>query len=126
MVERGKRSERWYVWAARFWMCHVGLEFVRLGRVRVLRSREERVEVQGKKEGVEGARDLVVAEKGELTAGLEDEEQAWWRKVYINSAWFPLTMHYSMEDGFAGEALVAALGLVPGIYGIRDAWKATA
>ena len=87
---------------------------------------EEAVEGQERGEGEDGAKELVVAEKEGLEVGAEIEEQVWWRKVYINAAWLPLTMHYSMEEGFAGEAQVAALGLIPGIYGIRDAWKATA
>ena len=92
-------------------MAHVVLEFGRLARVRVLRRR------QGKVSGGEEKEDKLVAAK---------EEVAWWQDVYVNAALMPLTVHYSVEGGYVSEATVAALGLVAGTFGIRNAWRETA
>ena len=105
------KVNRWYIWSARFWMAHVVLEFGRLARVRMLRRR------QGKISGGEEKENKVVAAK---------EEVVWWRDAYVNAAWMPLTVHYSVEGGYVGEASIAALGLVAGLFGIREAWRETA
>ena len=105
------KINNWYVWSARFWMAHVVLEFGRLLRVRVLRRR------QGKVSGGEEKEDKLMVAK---------EEVAWWRDVYVNAAWMPLTVHYSVEGGYVSEATVSALGLVAGLFGIRNAWRETA
>lgn len=94
---KGERIVGWYRWSARFWAVHVLMEFVRLWRV------------------------------GQ-TADLKDEkaEAKWWRDLYVNVAWAPMTWHYSVAGGLISEASVAGLGLVAGVLGLREAWKVTA
>jgi hypothetical protein len=106
-----QKIARLYAWSSRFWAAYVLLEFGRLARVRALRkaagppSRGE--EKEGKMER-------------------EKEEAKWWRELYANAAWAPLTIHWSTEAGWASEGQVAVLGLIAGWLGLREAWKETA
>ncbi|MCJ1247380.1 hypothetical protein MMC30_004594 [Trapelia coarctata] len=133
---------RAYVWSSRFWMVHVALEFGRLGRAWALRAAEETEPVQlegaitgGTEVENEGGKETGLAvREAEAGASYEKrsldkrtaEERAWWKDIYVNAAWLPLTMHWSTEEGIASEAQVAILGMIPGILGLRDAWKVTA
>ncbi|MCJ1413384.1 hypothetical protein MMC19_007489 [Ptychographa xylographoides] len=116
---------KWYIWSARFWMAHVILEFGKLGRGLILRRQQiagdaevTGADTEGKELGIRGLEDIDIKRR--------DEEHTWWKNIYINTAWFPLTIHYSMEGGFAGEAQVALLGLFAGVVGLREIWQATA
>ena len=86
------------------------LEFVRLARIRNVRRRE------GIASGGEEKEDKIER---------VTEEAKWWRDIYINAAWMPLTVHWSTERGIAGEGTAAALGLVAGVLGLKQAWKAS-
>lgn len=138
---------RAYVCSSKFWMAHVLLEFGRLGRVWALRENNEtgssrdrsaaedavtgdtEVEKEGGKET-----GLVVSEGGAETPSNHEgalekrttEERAWWTDIYVNAAWLPLTMHWGTEEGIASEAQIAILGMIPGILGLKAAWRATA
>ncbi len=85
-------------------MLHVGLDFVRLWREARLRS------VKGKdKEGDERV-----------------WKAKWRREMVVNLAYAPLTLHWSLENGFADDFWVGLLGSVAGVAGFRDLWKTTA
>ena len=107
-----KRISTWYVWSARLWATHVCLDLVRLGREAALQKQNETLE---------GSED----EKSSKAQRVEAATK-WWRDVYANAAWMPLTIHWSLERGLVGEGTIAALGLVPGILGLKEAWKASA
>ncbi|KAL5594663.1 hypothetical protein BROUX41_001579 [Berkeleyomyces rouxiae] len=91
-------------WSTRMWAVYVGAE---LGRLLVERSR--------KKLGLDAA---------------SEEHKAWrenWNSAFLrNLAWAPLTVSWSMEQGFAGEAGVGLLASIPGIIQARQLWKDTA
>ncbi|MCJ1393536.1 hypothetical protein MMC18_006411 [Xylographa bjoerkii] len=114
-----EKVNKWYVWSSRFWMAHVVLEFGRLARQWSL-QREEGI---AKKLGTESKDDE--NDLGRLLVKNDEEQREWWKQVYVNAAWLPVTVHYGSETGIVGEAQLALLGLVAGILGIRDAWKAT-
>ncbi|MCJ1380036.1 hypothetical protein MMC17_003139 [Xylographa soralifera] len=114
-----EKVNKWYVWSSRFWMAHVILEFGRLARQWSINreeppSKDVRSERQGDK-----------VNHGQVLARREEEDRELWRQVYVNAAWFPVTVHYGSESGLVGEAQLALLGLVAGVLGIRDAWRAT-
>ncbi|MCJ1284032.1 hypothetical protein MMC26_003363 [Xylographa opegraphella] len=114
-----EKVNSWYVWSSRFWMAHVVLEFGRLARQWSINQE------------VSSSKDLGSVQQGEETnhgqilARREEEDREWWKQVYVNAAWFPVTVHYGSESGLVGEAQLAVLGLVAGVLGLRDAWRAT-
>lgn len=87
-----------FVWSSRFWMMGVGLDFVRLWRVRR----------QWREEG------------GVVT---KQKEEEWKREMLVNVCNAPLTLHWSMERGVLGDGAVAALGMVAGWTGLRQRWR---
>jgi hypothetical protein len=99
-----KQSRAW-IWSSRFWMLNVGLDFVRLWREANLRT------LKGKaKEG--SAEDYKWISK-------------WRKEMVVNAAWAPLTLHWSLEEGFAGDFWVGLLGSVAGLAGFRELWRTT-
>lgn len=108
--ERGAaRRARWWVWSSRFWAAHVGLEFMRLLYARTLKRRE-----------VEKARkDGNAIESGE-------DENIWRRNLIVNSAYAPMTLHWSFEDGLFSDVSIGICGSVAGVMGFRELWKSTA
>jgi len=111
------KVNKWYVWSSRFWMMHVILEFGRLARQRSLRRNENVGKEEANKQDNESNDNRISMKR--------EEEREWWQQVYVNAAWLPVTVHYGSETGIVGEAQLALLGLVAGVLGLRDAWRAT-
>lgn len=99
-----KQNKAW-LWSSRFWASHVFLEFLRLGRVWSIRKREMQA---GK-----GKEKQVDADTREA-----EWKKEWVRSLVVNSAWAPLTLHWSMEGGLISDAWVGAVGSVAGIVGV--------
>jgi hypothetical protein len=149
--EGARRRDGW-VWllANRVWLAQLGLEVLRLARVRQLKFREElgaeRVaggeekekekgllgdsEWQGVEEGVaestqqlmeQSTRQLVKVQSAEL-------EKRWWRELYLTVLSFPQAVHWSFSYGASpiGEAVLAGCGMVAGAIGLQDAWEEAA
>ncbi|MCJ1474894.1 hypothetical protein MMC13_003554 [Lambiella insularis] len=114
-----RKVSNWYIWSSRFWMAHVLLEFGRLGREWALRRENNRPALETSDKDDNG----VEAKRGEI--GKLEEKDGWWRQIYINAAWLPITVHYGTESGLTGEAPIAILGLIAGLPGLRDAWRDT-
>lgn len=148
--EGARRRDGW-VWllANRVWLVQLGLEVLRLARVRQLKFREElgaeRVgreekekekgllgdsEWQGVEEGVaestqqlmeQSTRQLVKVQSAEL-------EKRWWRELYLTVLSFPQAVHWSFSYGASpiGEAVFAGCGMIAGAIGLQDAWEEAA
>ena len=100
-------------------MAHVVLEFGRLARQwSINREGSARNDEGSDKQGNEINDSQVLAKR-------DEEDKEWWKQVYVNAAWFPVTVHYGSRSGLVGEAQLAMLGLVAGVLGLRDAWRAT-
>lgn len=113
--EEGKRREtRWWVWSSRFWSAHVVLEGVRL---LVLRSHENHVSHAEKEKDEE---EKLIKERSQR------EDREWWRDVVSNVAYFPMTLHWSIEEGLLSDAGVGICGMFAGGALLVDAWKDTA
>ena len=143
--EKLREREGWF-WAIshRFWLAQLGLEVLRLARVRQLRFREElgaervmeeeekeAVWVEDGKEGVaERTQELMEASTKELVKVQSAElEKRWWRQLYVTAASIPLAVHWSFEDlgrSPVSEAVFAGCGVIAGVIGLQDAWEETA
>ena len=139
-----REREGWF-WAVshRFWVAQLGLEVLRLARVRQLKFREElgaeRV-VEQKKEAVrdEAGQDGVAERTQELMEASTKQlievqsaelEKRWWRQLYVTAASIPLAVHWSFEDfskSPISEAVFAGCGMIAGIIGLQDAWEESA
>lgn len=107
----GKESQnKVWVWSSRFWMAYVGLDFARLFREYYLKKRRTSTK-----------------EKGEEATEQEEAEWAstWRRELVVNSAWAPLTLHWSLETGLVNDFWVGVFGSVAGVVGISNLWKNT-
>ncbi|KAH6661236.1 hypothetical protein BKA67DRAFT_550563 [Truncatella angustata] len=103
-----------YRWSARFWGVFVGLKLTELFADRYKRGQVPKRRRMGDK----------------TVAVFEKEEREWneeWRKlVSRNMAWFPLTIHWSLEQGLFSELSIGAIASIPGVIQIRDLWNRTA
>ena len=124
----GKQA-RWWLWSARFWAGCVALEGVRLARVWQLD-----VEARKKKEKsremkrVEGAGVDGRDEKKGDEAGVEEavvDGARWWKDALVNTAYAPMTVHYSLPGGLVGEEYIAMLGMVAGGLSFKSLWEQT-
>jgi len=117
-------------------MAHVALELTRLGfEWRQLKGEEYGRKNKGVRNEQKAADEgEVVEEKGELELRDEmvEEERVrerwgrWGRELGVNTAYAPMTVHYSLEEGPLGEGILGALGVVVGWLSIGRAWKASA
>lgn len=106
----GKQRSAAAKWSARAWAAHVFLDLLRLGRVRQIR------------------------EQAKASSGLEKEDKIarktenkkWWRDFVVNTAYAPLTVHYSLESGAVGELWIGLLGSIVSAVSWNTAWEATA
>lgn len=140
--EKLREREGW-LWAVsnRFWLAQLGLEVLRLARVRQLRFREElgaeRVVEGEEREAVWGedgqggvaeqTQELMEASTKQLVKIQSAElEKRWWRQLYVTAASIPLAVHWSFDDlnrSPVSEAVFAGCGMVAGILGLQDAWE---
>ncbi|KAH8599806.1 hypothetical protein B0O99DRAFT_610311 [Bisporella sp. PMI_857] len=101
-----KQNKAW-LWSCRFWIAHVVLDFMRLGREYATR------EVKGKGKG-----------SGE-PVGKEYSEwlSRWKREAIVNGAWLPLTVHWSLEKGLLTDFGVGVFGSIAGLSGLKELLK---
>lgn len=99
-----KQNKAW-LWSSRFWASHVFLEFLRLGRVWNVHSRES-VEGKGKEKEVDAERRQ------------REWRKEWTKNLIVNSAWAPLTLHWSKDGGLISDTWVGTFGSVAGVVGV--------
>lgn len=108
-LDKTGAKENWlWLWSCRFWAGHVAGEFLRVGR-----------EIYLEKQKVK---------KGEIVTEEEKKQHRgqWVRDVISNSAWAPLTVHWSVDGGVVGPRAVGFFGVIAGLVSFERAWKATA
>jgi hypothetical protein len=146
--EGARRREGW-VWllANRVWLAQLGLEMLRLARVRQLKFREElgAERVVGEEKGLgdewQGVDDGSADGVAESTQQLMEQstkqlvkvqsaelEKRWWRELYLTVLSFPQAIHWSFGQGTSpiSEAVFAGCGMVAGVIGLQDAWEEAA
>ncbi|KAF2225883.1 hypothetical protein BDZ85DRAFT_258244 [Elsinoe ampelina] len=100
-----ERQKAMWLWSCRAWFVHTALEAVRLVRTRQIQG-------LGEKEGV----------NGEVSAKRREEEKAWWRSWFVNAAYSPMAIHYSVEGGLIADDTLGLLGLVVGYTTFGHMW----
>lgn len=96
---------------------HVGMEFLRLYRVRSLRIKD-RAEKGQLKAGVQGEKEADIA-------AMEKEEDLSWRTaLQVNAAYAPLTVHWIMPElGLVNDTMYGLLGSAVALLYLRPLWK---
>ena len=95
------------------------LEGVRLGRVWQL-------DLAGKGQrgkegsGLAGERKVDGEEAVDGSAGAR-----WWKDALVNTAYAPLTVHYSLPSGLIGDEYIAMLGMIAGGLSFKSVWEQT-
>lgn len=133
-----ERVARVWVWSGRAWCAYVALELARLGyewrelrgqdagrRRRKIGGPEERQLAEGEK-GVVGKGELELRMDKVEDERLKERWGKWYREFGVNVAYAPMTVHYSLENGFLGEGAIGGLGTLVGALSIGQAWNETA
>lgn len=98
ILPMSKRTETdLWLWSSRFWAAHVALEFVRLWRERVIKS------------------------KGKGKEKMEEREawdKRWWGSLIMNLAYAPQTVHWSVEGGVFSDIHIAYCGVIAALASI--------
>jgi hypothetical protein len=108
-------------WSSRFWCAHTTLEFVRLYRLKTIWEGESKARAAAQKSGGTGWDD-----DKEAKAKRQEEVRLWYKDLIVNAAYYPMTFHWSLENGLLTELQIGALGIVAGTMGLRESWKKTA
>jgi len=104
-------------WSCRFWAIYVVLHFAHLVEDRKLLKQRHSSIRKTKGTGL----------TNEERAEMEQRWDAFWSEVVINLGYFPLTIHWSLEQGlFKNEVWVGVFGLIAAVASFRTGWKATA
>ncbi|KAK9246731.1 hypothetical protein V1506DRAFT_534140 [Lipomyces tetrasporus] len=101
---KAKINRLWVV-SSRLWAAHVILEFVRLARVKYLAKKD------------------VSEQSGEKVTDGHTADTLWRRQLIVNAAYFPLTIHWSLETGLLTDLAVGALGTIAGGARLVPLWK---
>jgi len=105
------------IWSCRFWALYVFLQFAHLREDRKLLELRRKALRKAKGTG------LTPEEKQEIA----QRSDAWWSEVLVNLGYLPLTIHWSLEQGFFKDDIwVNIFGLIAGLTSFRSGWRATA
>lgn len=116
------RGEKWegreralWRWSWKFWSANLVMEGLRLWRVRQMQFKED-----------------FGAEKVESEVGVQSKEleERWWRDLFSSLGWVPATVLFGYRDSEemspGNEAWLGLGGMIPGVIGLKEAWKETA
>jgi Peroxisomal biogenesis factor 11 (PEX11) len=112
-LEKRGGSARWWMWSNRAWLAGVSCDFLRLIREALIEREKRKKQRQGK-EGRTEADDL----------GEQPIDRRWWSEVFVTSCWFPLCLHYSLQEGLKGvnDGVVGLLGFMAGAQSFTAQW----
>ncbi|KAK5119070.1 hypothetical protein LTR62_000281 [Meristemomyces frigidus] len=113
-----RRQPKWWVWSNRFCLAYLGLEGLRLLRIRQLRYNEDF-----------GAKNTTSDEdEGMVRIESEALRRKWQSEFYVGAGWLPLTLQRSFGDQSAGpldETWIGICGMIPGIIALGNVWQQT-
>ncbi|KAI9883062.1 MAG: hypothetical protein M1823_005173 [Watsoniomyces obsoletus] len=84
----------------------------------VLKEEKETLSVQPK--------DVQMQQRDDGKAKKKEMIQKWWRQLYVNAAYAPLTLHWSLEGGMVGDLWIGILGSAAGLVGLKQLWREAA
>jgi len=114
VLDAGKLS----MWSCRFWGLYVALQFAHLLEDRKLLIASQRSLAKAKSKGP-----IYEMDKAELRRRWD----AFYHECIANLAYFPMTIHWSLEKGlFGNDVYVNLLGFIAALFSFRSGWKATA
>lgn len=102
------------MWSCRFWAAYVVLYFVQLYQEAMMLVKRQRALTCSKKDEKE-----LKLEK----QAIQDEKQALFINGLINTAYFPLTVHWSLESSSFPDVAVGFCGTVAAVAQMYTAWK---
>ncbi|KAI8065687.1 peroxisomal biogenesis factor 11 [Gongronella butleri] len=110
------------IWSCRFWATYVVLEYVRLyEQYRMLRARETSLLKRIKAGDINDDED-----PEQEMAAMKRERWAMLVNLGINSGYFPLTVHWSIENSGFPDVMVGVCGGFASLLQIYAAWRDTA
>jgi hypothetical protein len=114
VLDAGKLS----MWSCRFWGLYVALQLLHLREDRKLLIASQRSLSKAKLKGSSYEMDK---------AELRKRWDSFYNECIINLAYFPITIHWSLEQGlFRNDIYVDLLSFIAAAFSIRGGWKATA
>ncbi|CAL5873228.1 uncharacterized protein PFLUO_LOCUS7497 [Penicillium psychrofluorescens] len=122
-VDKYGGVDKWYIWSTRGWFGHIFFQFFVLWRKSVLRRRR----VAAQRAAAPATAGSEKNAKAEDDESLRLEVRAWRKSLVNNAIWAPLCIHWCLEKGIGiPEHLIGLLSFFAGVWGLRDAWAATA
>ncbi|KAJ3020916.1 hypothetical protein HKX48_009520 [Thoreauomyces humboldtii] len=123
--------DRVALWSCRAWAAYVVLYFAQLhldardlrAREKALMSRELVPSSKGDAKAVDDASPHVVADVIAEVAKLEAERRQLYLNVLTNAAYFPLTLHWSLERSSFPDVAVGVCGTVAAVTQFYTAWQ---
>ena len=87
---------------------------------------QKRKKGKGEQEGSEEKEEEEEEEEEERDDVLDSSGNAlWWKDALVNTAYAPLTVHYSLPGGLVGDEYIAMLGIIAGSVGFKSLWEGT-
>ena len=121
-----EKQTRAWIWSSRFWAAHVALDLGRLWRLSIARqqkrlpqSPKSATAAEDKPVDLEEIKDTEIAVTRSHVRGEDDK---WWRQLYVNAAYAPLTLHWSLEGGAVSDLWIGILGTSAGLVGLKHLW----
>ncbi|TPX62027.1 hypothetical protein SpCBS45565_g07108 [Spizellomyces sp. 'palustris'] len=112
------------IWSCRFWAAYVVLYFAQLWEEHKGLAVRERA-LAKKKLKVGGDKDVDAKELAVERQALKDERKSLLVNTIINAAYFPLTVHWSLETSSFPDVGVGICGTIAAIAQFYTAWKSS-
>lgn len=106
-----------WAWSCRFWTAHLALEAARLLRTWQI-THGDALNISTPSKEAEQSHDG--------HAKRHQDELSTWRKAwYVNAAFLPVALHYSVQSGVVSDEKLGFFGLVASVVGLRQLWQQT-
>ncbi|KAI9203593.1 peroxisomal biogenesis factor 11 [Polychytrium aggregatum] len=118
-----KLREKIGMWSCRFWAAYVVLYFMQLGEEYLMLGREG-AELQRREAALgdkPSGRETWQLEKRVF----EDKKHSWLMNTVINSAYFPMTIHWSLENSPISDVSIGVLGTIAALAQLHMTWRSS-